>query len=539
MPKTLSSPAVRFLLALGVISAASIWGLLYSTPQGLGLSDDSIAYIAGARSLLQGLGYREIWLASSQPVTHLPPGFSTVLALLGWISGLDPLRGVRLLNALLLGANTTGMGLVGWRMTNSRLAGVFLALLFASNASLLRLHADAISEPLYIFLSLLAFWFFAAYVDTLEPARARDAADGILDRQGYSRWLWLVLAGALLGVAYLTRYAGLALLATILVTLILVHSSWRQRLMSTIVFAGSVVPWLLAWGVRNRLLGGSITNRALAWHPVTSENFESAIYNASEFLIPVEAWRRALIRIPGFFEAVLLVLGVGLLIWLAHIIRTRFFTPEAPRPETFSLVNGLYIFGYLASVITAMTLFDASTKFVLRILAPVYTSLLVLLVAGGAWTWRSPSRFWRPVTPLLAILVLGLSSYDTFGTVALLHKGGQGYASFQWYDSEAMTFLRALPADVMIYTNEPGAVYLYTGRGCYTLPSSFDPVTAQSRPGFMEGVARMQADIRSGIAVLALFDKREASPEEIAALTAGLHLAHKSAGDEIYSAAPQ
>jgi hypothetical protein len=64
----------------------------------LGLSDDLIAYIAGARSLMQGDGYRS-WLASSQPVTifrqdFVSPGHDRFFV------GLTRC-GVRLLNGLL------------------------------------------------------------------------------------------------------------------------------------------------------------------------------------------------------------------------------------------------------------------------------------------------------------------------------------------------------------------------------------------------------------------------------------------------------
>ena len=61
-----------------------------------------------------------------------------------------------------------------------------------------------------------------------------------------------------------------------------------------------------------------------------------------------------------------------------------------------------------------------------------------------------------------------------------------------------MAFLRALPPSVHIYTNEPGAVYLYTGRGAYVLPDRFDPVTAEARNGFEQGVGQMQTEIKSG-----------------------------------------
>jgi hypothetical protein len=90
----------------------------------------------------------------------------------------------------------------------------------------------------------------------------------------------------------------------------------------------------------------------------------------------------------------------------------------------------------------------------------------------------------------------------------------------------------------MIYTNEPGAVYLYTGRGCYVLPDRFDSATAIARTNFEKGVAVMQADIHHAKAVLALFDNGENVSKDVPALTAGLYLAHKSAGDEIYTAEP-
>ena len=112
-------------ISLFLIAVAGIFLILKATPEGMGLSDDSIAYIAGARSMLAGNGYREAWLNSNGPVTHFPPGFSSVLAFLG-LFGLDPLRGTRFVNALLFGANAGLLGILAWRMTPSLTAGLVL-----------------------------------------------------------------------------------------------------------------------------------------------------------------------------------------------------------------------------------------------------------------------------------------------------------------------------------------------------------------------------------------------------------------------------
>ena len=346
------------LLLLAVIGTLLI---LRATPQGLGLSDDSIAYIAGARSMLSGQGYREAWLASNQPVTHFPPGFSSVLAFFG-LFGLDPLHGARLVNALLFGLNAGLLGILAWRMTPSLTAGLVLSALFVANGEMLQVHAVAMSEPLFIFLSLLSLWMFDLYFE-------RD-----------HHWLWLILCATFVGAAYLTRYAGLALVVTFLAALIVVHTDWRKRLSSVAIFLAGVLPWILGWAIRNRFVAENATNRVLAWHPIASDNLRMGLRVFSEFFIPVEAWRREIFKQTGIVAGlVLLVLG-AVLVWVALKAWDYFSMPQqASAGErsgkkamgVIAFTTGLYIFAYLASIVASMSLFDAATKFRLRILACV------------------------------------------------------------------------------------------------------------------------------------------------------------------------
>lgn len=515
-------------LILGLLAALAAWLLLYATPQGLSLSDDSIAYIAGARSILSGDGYREAWLASNQPAVHFPPGFSSILAFIG-LSGLDPLRGTRFINSLLFGANAFLLGLIGWRMTRSQMAGIVLALLFVFNASMFRVHAAAMSEPLYIFFSLAAFLTFSQYFSS-PPPLGRRQGEG-----------WLIFTAMLTAFAYLTRYAGLALLATFALALILLHDTWRKRLTSVGIFLVSFIPFALAWSIRNKLLADNATNRTLVYHPLTSGNIETGIYNFSLFLVPVESWRRTLIKIPNLFAIILAMIALVLLAWVLYKGLKKFLQPSTDRPEVLSFTNALYIFGYLASIISSMLLFDASTKFKLRIVSPIYIGLLVMLVLFGYWLWQKRAIYWRSLAAIIAIFIFSLSIYDMFNTVTQLRKGGQGYASFQWFDSQAMQFLRNLPQDTRIYSNQVGPVYLYTGRPGYVLPDLVDPVTGLPREGYEEGVAALQKDVLSGNAVLALF-KFGSEAEDVQSiyinLSDGLYLAYDTRGDKIYTANP-
>lgn len=512
------------ILSLLLLMFVSVLVVLRATPEGLALSDDSIAYIAGARSMLAGHGYREAWLASNQPVTHFPPAFPLILTLPGLL-GADPLHSARYINALLFGLNAGLLGVLAWRMTPSLTAGAVIAALFMLNSELLQVHTAAMSEPLFITFSLFAIWMFDLYFER------------------HTHWLWLVLCGVFVGLAYLTRYAGLALIATFTVALIILRDSWRKRLVSIGIFLAAALPWILGWGIRNRLVAENATNRVLAWHPITAENIQIGVRVFSDFFFPIESWRREAMKRPGIVEAMIVIVLVAVLVWVVVKAWKYFSQPQlvsaeekmdAGSREIIPFTSGLYLFAYLASIVAAMTMFDAATKFRLRILSPAFICLLILLVYLGIWL-RNKNR---GAVIVFTIIFLSFAFYKQFITVNELSRGGLGYASFQWYDSKAMAYLGELPEDVMIYTNEPGAVYLYIGRGTYVLPDRFDASTAQIRAGFEEGLIKMQSEIRDGKAVLALFDGGDNAPDDIPVLIQGLHLAHKSAGDEIYTASP-
>jgi 4-amino-4-deoxy-L-arabinose transferase-like glycosyltransferase len=505
-------------VALVLIAVLGVVLVLQATPEGASLSDDSIAYIAGARSIVAGNGYREAWLASDQPVTHFPPAFPAVLAFFGTL-GIDPLHAVRWVNALLFGASAFMLGILAWRMTPSLTAGLVLAGLFVLSGDLLQVHTAAMSEPLFIFLSLLSIWMFDLYFE-------RD-----------HHWWWLAACGIFTGMAFLTRYSGLALAATFIVALAILHKSWKQRFTSMAIFLAGTLPWMLGWTIRNRLVAENATNRVLAWHPITGENISIGLRTISEFLIPVEDWRKEVFRQPFIIDALIILILGAVLVWLA--IKTwNYFADKGMGGkglgEVISFTTALYLFAYLASIASSMLMFDAATKFKLRILAPAFVCLLILLIYFGVWL-RGRNR---PLVVVLTFVFVALFAYKQVNTISFLSRGGLGYASFQWYDSKAMAYLRDLPPDIHIYTDEPGAVYLYTRRGNYVLPDRVDSATALPRQGFDDNLKKMRNEILAGKAVLALFQGGEADNQDAALFSKGLYLAHKSSGDVIYTAHP-
>jgi hypothetical protein len=453
-----------------------------------------------------------------------------VLAFFG-LFGLDPLRGARFVNAILFGLNAGMLGVLAWRMTSSLPAGLVLAALFVGSGEMLQVHAAAMSEPLFILLCLFSFWNFDLYFEFPPSSAGRGIA---------GEWWWLAACGMFSGMAYLTRYAGLALAATFIFAILILRTSWRKRFISLGIYLAGFLPWALGWSLRNMLEADNITNRTFIWHPITAKNFQTGRYEVSQFLIPVEAWRREVFKQPYSIEALIIIILGAVLIWTLFKAWNYISKPnqlsasvsgEKPSREVISFTAALFIFAYIASIAASMLMFDAATKFKLRILSPVFVCLLILLIYAGIWL-RGKNR---PVVVVLTIILLGLSIYKQSITVTQWSKSGLGYASFQWYDSEAMAYLRKVPASIKIYTNEPGAVYLYVNRGAVVLPDRYDSATTLPRAGFDSGVAAMQSEINNGSAVLAIFDHGDNIAQDVPALTAGMHLTFKAQGDAIYT----
>jgi hypothetical protein len=509
--RLVSSQTFSLFLLLGLISIFGVWLLLYSTPEGLGLNDDSIAYIAGARGIISGEGYRELWLVSKGNLTHFPPGFSGMLAMIGFITRVDPLRIARVMNALFFGGNAFLLGLLCWRGTKSKPAAIFLATLFVATPAFLKIHSNAMSEPQYIFLTLIAILLFDIYFTSislsLPPSgmlREESGKGDALRPQGVSNEGigWLIASGSIVSVAYLTRYAALALIATILLSLLILHHDWRTRLTRSAILLTSAFPLMLAWSVRNEIAGGSVTNRSAGWHPITTENANTGLREFSEFLIPFEKWRQALNKTPYFFSDILIVVALILLMWVVVKGLRYFIQPiVASRPPLIPFVNGLYIFGYFSSLVITMTFFDPATKFQLRIVAPIFVSFLLLAIFAGTHLARKDIVV-KGLISIIALFFLGLFSYAQKQTADELSLGGQLYASYRWYDSTILARIRQLPPGVTIHTNQPEAVYLYTNRACALLPGE-------------DSMAETQQRVIDGKAVIVLFVSRGLDQETI------------------------
>jgi len=324
------------------------------------------------------------------------------------------------------------------------------------------------SEPLYLFLMLVSFLFLDYYFES-------------------PRNTLLVALGFTLGWAYLARYAALSLVATMIAVLLVLHEDWRERLKSVSILSLSAFPWILGWSIRNRVVGGSFTNRVLGWHPITIDNWDLALKTFMEFLVPLRSVRKALSQIPASDVSVLVTIGLILVIWVFYKGWPYFFHPmQAAKPRVLTFSHALYVIAYLTVLVLTMTLFDPATKFQVRILSPIYISLLLLLLAFGTWLWKKKQMIWKALIFICSLGLLGMFASGQVLSVQDFRKGGDVFAGERWFANEAIAALETVPPDTQILSNEPGAVYLYTGRPSGVLPKT-EPGISQLKQAVLDG----------------------------------------------------
>ena len=199
--------------------------------------DDGI-YLALARSLAEGHGYRLLYLPGAPGAVHYPFLYPLFLAGLWKLAPAFPgnVAVFKAANALLLGLGAAllvpyldrRLGQPAWRV----------ALLVAVAATALPLVTVAtvlFAEPLFLVLLVGACW-------------AGDAARGAATRR--RTWLLAAAAGLLAGAAALTRSLGVTAVAAVPLSLLLARRP-RAALLALAAAALVLAPWLL-WVTRHR-----------------------------------------------------------------------------------------------------------------------------------------------------------------------------------------------------------------------------------------------------------------------------------------------
>lgn len=467
--------------------------LWMSTPDGLGVSPDSTQYLATARNLLAGIGLKTIWWAGHpEPLTHFPPVYPLLIAMVG-ASGLDPAEAAGWIHFILLPLNAL---LVSW--CASFIAGgstqqqeVTRAVAFfavALSPAFVTAHAMVWSEPLFMALLLSSLALLAKSIELFAGGANHRASQ------------LLVAAAALTGVATVTRYAGIVLIATGTAVLMLAtRDSIAARIRRVLAFGTVAVTPLMLWVAYNHLRGLGATNRVVALHPISAADLVVGVRTLGTFVVPYVPW-----TIPR----IVALLGVALSVAVIAVMLTRIgsarivgaFSSSQHRsrggefaPPSTALASSFVLFlaAYPTLLILSISFVDRSTALDSRILLPMLVIAIALTIGVGArlrrlkvsadeiaWRW-----LYRAVT-LFAVTYFSSQIGGMIVWVKAARQEGIGLQAMQRTLPALFQRVRELPRGSQIYSNMPDAIYGVTGRVARGLPRRFSPTSLETNRAF-------------------------------------------------------
>ena len=476
-----------WLAASILLSCLGVGLILYYTRMIPGVGGDSVQYVMGAENILEGNGYaRFSGEGQTRPITGFPPLYSIVLAGVG-LTGIDLFDGARLLNAILFGGSVFLTSLLIWSHVRSIWPALIGGALVLPALSLVEIHGMVMTEPLFIFLMLLAIYSLTRYLST-------------------PKIFYLILASLTISLATMTRYVGLGLLTAGGISILLLsRSAWKRRLIDCVILSGFTFLPLYFWLRRNAMVSGTTVNRELIYHPMDSTLMRV-------FLAEVLSWFAP--RILGLSRPVRNVLVLLLAVpWpaLYYFQEFRAVIKEKKHPEkdfwSLPWVLALYVVSYIAILIVNSTLLDAGTTLGAppRYLAPIFVAIVMIFVIA---VHRLLQGWTKGITPRIVAVFIGLSLVALY-TMQIVDRVRDpilvgGYFEYKYKRMDAVREFEKLDPGTAIVSNNPEMVYVMAHRTAYMWPIAFDHYKLEEREDYAEQIEATREKLLNG-GVLIIF----------------------------------
>src|SRR5665213_3515165 len=440
------------LLLLLLIPSAAYLSHFNEVPRFGDLHDDSL-YFVSAKSLADGGGYRIESLPGEPAQTKYPPLYPLLLSV-AW--RLDPqfpnnLRVAAALSWLMLPAVLLQLAaLYPWLGIAGRRIWLLL-FLFAANPYVILFSTQLLSEMMFLALALAAM---------LLAERAAKGSGG-----------FAVAAGAVAGLAYLARSAGLALLVAAVIYL------WplRKQRRNAILFAAAMLPFIAGWMIWTRLHQTATSDPTLIYY---LDYLRYEIYSVSLRDLPVLLWKNidgflwglGGLLIPRIMDSLLLkilaeVMAIAMISGVVRLVRRGYARLYA-------------LFSVITVVLLVIWHFPPNERFALPIFPLALAGLLTEAEHLGGMLrtgLRHRDPWQRVVAAGLAAIVVaifaGSLAMQFFTGVDFLPEDTRQHRLRNIDRVAAYGWIRArVPADASFLAADDVLLYLYTGHHAMSKP---------------------------------------------------------------------
>ena len=521
------------LLVLAALLSAGL--ILVSTVRGPGVGGDATVYLASARNLIHGPG-----LGMPDPdgtfryLSYYPPLFPLSLSVFG-LAGIDLASGARWLNALLFGLMVWLTGYTLGRAARSPLTGLLAAIVLALSPVAIPAFSWAMTEPLANFLGFLGL---ACLLWGLERA---------------SHWSYLAVSAVLCGLSIITRYGSLPFLAAGTAgVLVLDELRFAKRLRRAAAYLGIGLAPVIIWETWDYLHSSSLASRSLAGGGpglITGlASFWSDLRQVILGWLAPASWLDTFLH-SGLLQSVLTIfLAAVLIVWAVWALRSHRSQPGEASSWRLFILLAIFFVLYLGFILVTYLGVSPTIDVNQRILLPMYISLIWMAATLGGMTFQKMENARRIGIVLTAAAVLLCVWYASRSVriVQQNYQEGLGYYNVTWQNSQTIQHVKLLPAETILVSNDPTAIYYLTGHFAYTLaePRQAKPDTTFTRYGDGDlSNDRAQRVFKENGAALVLFGSiiddmqplyGERTQERLQALVKGLRTSYTGDDGWIY-----
>jgi 4-amino-4-deoxy-L-arabinose transferase-like glycosyltransferase len=491
----LSSLKNKTLIMVAIIAVAGIVLMLLATNLGIGVFPDSVTYFDAARNLAEGRGL--VVISGTRfglvPLTHYPPLYSLLLAPAAAF-GVTLETAARWLNAILFGANILLVGVaIKFCVRDSVWLPVTGAFLTLTAPDVLAIHSVAMTEPLYLLLTLGGLLLLAGYREN-------------------GRRVFLLGAAIAISLSCLTRYVGVVGVGTGIVALLffddlkregapaLQRPEYLRKLIDVLIFTAIALGPIALWLIKSRLTAGSTADRQLSFHPIKFRQIVPAFSAAAQWLLLGKV--RTDVRFAAFIIEVAVLLSLAAYMYVKRIP----LPSKRPGESRLPLLLSIFSIFYVVFLVLTISFVEIDNVLDTRSLLPIHFLLLVIVpwLAGSIYQ-RVPKK----VRVILVILLLMLSVSYTWRSslwFTAVRAEGQGYAGHAWRESPTIHRINSLPPGQLIYANGVDAIYYLTGRRALEIPAKIIHGTAQPNARYEAELQRMTNDLRANNGVVVYFN---------------------------------
>lgn len=205
------SHTLFFSFLYAILAFVAIYAM---TSGGLGISSDSESYLITSDRFAQGL-----WADAINPIW--PPLYPLAIAVVKFAGSAEPVAAARIISILSYLVLVVAVFLTGLRL-QGKSAAHFSAVSVLSLASLMYVHCFCWSETLYIMFSILFFLWLTPFIESASEGRTKH----------------LIWAAIFAGLGSVTRFVGISLIATGILSVLLLgrHRSRSLKLKKVLVF---------------------------------------------------------------------------------------------------------------------------------------------------------------------------------------------------------------------------------------------------------------------------------------------------------------